>query len=88
MTSSVEFFHQARRYYQSGDLVATSRAYRKVLEDYPGNAEVMYWLGVLEFQDGKLVEAESHLSAAVTLLPENASVHYSLSVVMEAAGKY
>ena len=79
-------FERARGFHQAGSLAAAEEIYRDILKDNPGAVEVLYWMGILQFQKKDLTAAEECLQRTIRLLPENASFHYSLGVVQSAAG--
>jgi len=55
---------------------------RKLLAAFPHNWEVLSLNGTLEFEDGKLQQAKSHLEEAVTLQPRDARSHRELGLVL------
>jgi len=55
---------------------------KKLLVVFPHNWEVLSLNGTLEFEDGNLQQAKSHLEEAVTLQPGDARSHRELGLVL------
>ncbi|HYQ71662.1 MAG TPA: tetratricopeptide repeat protein, partial [Gammaproteobacteria bacterium] len=83
-----EKLRQARQYHQAGEAETAARLYHEILDDAPDSAEALYWLGVLEFQNGRTGESETLLRRATGLQPANSLALYSLGVVLAASGQY
>lgn len=64
-----------------------AQAYRSFLDKYPGNADVMHLLGILEFQLGHAAEAEGLLRDAIRINQETPDVYFNLGFILSRQGK-
>jgi predicted TPR repeat methyltransferase len=70
------------RYHQAGQLDTAEAVYRRVLEVWPEQPQVLHFLGVLTHQRGKSPEALILIRRAIELQPRCASFHNNLGNVL------
>src|SRR5262245_43245080 len=78
---------EAWKLHQRGQLDQAQRRYRKILAEEPNLFDAKYLLGVLRLQQGKYVEAESHLCAAMRINPMVAAGWANLGLVYQNLGQ-
>ena len=66
------------RYHQAGQLDIAEAVYRRVLEVWPEQPQVLHFLGVLTHQRGKSPEALILIRRAIELQPQCAGFHNNL----------
>ena len=88
-------FELAKERHLAGDLSAAQELYDRVLAEQPGNAAVLYRIGLLEMQQGRYVEAAGWVERAIGLTPEDSRFYLGLGQILselkrfgEAAGAY
>src|SRR5580698_6171987 len=64
-------FELAKERHLAGDLSAARELYDRVLAEQPGNAALLYRIGLLEMQQGRYVEAAGWVERAIGLTPED-----------------
>lgn len=69
---------QALDYYQNGNYEAAHALYIKMLEDEPGNHEVLYMLSLCRQHQNMWPEAISYLYEAIDNYPDNPLYHYAV----------
>jgi tetratricopeptide (TPR) repeat protein len=79
---------QAKRHYQSGDLVAAAGVCRQVIAADPSCAEALHLLGLLAFRDGRHSEAEDMLRVAISFNSGAPYYYCNLAQVVAATGRY
>src|SRR5258705_1981650 len=63
--------------HQKGELDEAASLYRKILKQYPRNADALYLLGVVEFQRNDLPRAIELFDLAIAIRPNNAEYFYN-----------
>jgi protein O-GlcNAc transferase len=76
-----KMLQRAFELYQAGDLRQAESVCRKIVENQPGNADALHFLGVLSYQSGNYDAALKYLSEALRYIPANAYVHYNVGNV-------
>jgi SAM-dependent methyltransferase/Tfp pilus assembly protein PilF len=71
--------------HRAGQLVEAERAYRKILDADPGNADSLHLLGIIAHQRGKHAQAAELIRRAVAVKPF-APFHYNLGLALFALG--
>src|ERR1700691_4192080 len=74
-------FKNAQRLYQDGKLAEAERAYLELLATAPDNPDVLYQLGVLVSERGRLGESETYLARAAALSPQTAAYRNALGML-------
>jgi tetratricopeptide (TPR) repeat protein len=75
------------RYHQAGDLPRAEEAYRRLVEQEPGNAQGWYLLGALCQARGDLAAALAHLGEALRLRPAFAEALNQRGAVLAQQGR-
>ncbi|MEK9671022.1 MAG: tetratricopeptide repeat protein [Rhodospirillaceae bacterium] len=73
--------------HQAGDLDAAEKIYRQVLDRQPGYADAIHLLGVIDFQRGRLTEAEALVTGAIAIDGKVAIYHANLGRIRMAQGR-
>ena len=73
-------------YRKSEDWTDAQKAYKKLVQLAPQNADNYYYLGVAQREDGKTEEALSSLKFATELMPDHSRAFYSLASIYDAQG--
>ena len=63
--------------HQKGQLDEAGSLYRKILKQQPRNADVLYLLGVIEFQKANALTAIAWIDRAIAIRPDNAEFYYN-----------
>lgn len=69
---------EALDYYQDGNYEAAYALYRKMLDDEPGNHEVLYMMSLCRQKQNRWKDAITHLGEAIDNFPDNPLYHYAL----------
>lgn len=77
----------AHQYYQAGQLQEAEALYRQVVEQYPQQADVWFWLGLIASQLGKLEESVTYYQQVIQLQPGLAEAHSNLGTVLLDLGR-
>jgi FkbM family methyltransferase len=64
--------------HQTGKLDEAASLYRKILKQYPRNADALYLLGVMELQKADPLAAIEWIDRAIAIRPDNAEFFYNL----------
>lgn len=72
---------------QQGRLDDAELIYRTILQQQPGNADALHFLGVLQAQRLNLAEAAALIDQALVLDPDNATVHSNRGNVFRMQGR-
>lgn len=62
-------------------------ALNKALELRPADAQIVYALGHLELDEGKMPQAEAHLREYLKMRPDDASAHYGLGKLLHVVAR-
>lgn len=73
--------------FQEGNFRQAGLDLKKALEQDPGSAETLYWLGATELKLGETDIAVGYLEKAIALKPDHASAHYTLAQAYARSGK-
>lgn len=73
--------------HRSGQFDQAAARYARVRKSHPSYADAQHLLGLLAFQRGDLVAAETSIRAAIKLKAGVADFHYNLGSVLAAGGK-
>jgi protein O-GlcNAc transferase len=68
--------------HQRGDIQQAERSYKKILECQPDNANVLHWLGVINYQLRNYDQSIRYIKRALHINPKFAEAHYNLGVVL------
>jgi predicted O-linked N-acetylglucosamine transferase (SPINDLY family) len=79
---------QAVTLHRAGQHAAAEKLYLGCLAMAPERTDVLYALGRVYYEQGKLDESIQVLSRAVKLAPLNSSFRYSLASILQMIGKY
>jgi tetratricopeptide (TPR) repeat protein len=71
-SGSAALVAEAQKYFSAGDFGKAEAAYRQILQRDPANAVVLANLAMIEMQENKLAEAETHIIAALAQTPDDA----------------
>ena len=74
-------------HHKAGKHHLAERAYRRILDRSPTNADALNLLGTLLFERGETAQAISLIGKAVALKPEYSSAHCNLGNALLAAGR-
>jgi tetratricopeptide (TPR) repeat protein len=74
-------------HHKAGKHHLAEKAYRRVLDGSPRNADALNLLGALLFERGETAQAISHIRKAVALQPRYSSAHCNLGNALLAAGR-
>ncbi len=69
---------QALDYYQDGNYEAAFALYQRMLDDEPGNHEVLYMMSMCRQKQERWQDAIGYLSEAIDSYPDNALYHYAV----------
>jgi len=87
MKSTIEaLLEQAGRRQARGDLGSAEALLREALQHAPGQPDALHGLGLLCYQQGRMVEAHDLLRQAAAATPGNAVLHNNLGLVSRAVG--
>ena len=86
--SVAQFWAEAIKFHQVGELEHAENFYQKILLLAPDNFSALHMLGVVYFQRNQLESAEVLLRRAIALNAGVTEVHYNLACVLRAAGRY
>lgn len=78
----------AMEHHQNGRLDEAEKVYRQILDSQPDTFAAIHMLGVVYFQRGELVQAESLLKQAIEINAGMAEVHYNLGCVLKATRRF
>ncbi len=87
MTTLDDRLRQAHARHLAGDLQEAEARYRSLLEQSPGQPEVLRLLGSICGQSGRLDQAAWYLEQAIDADPSVAEAHYNLGVVRRRQGR-
>ncbi|HED13495.1 MAG TPA: tetratricopeptide repeat protein [Gammaproteobacteria bacterium] len=74
--------------HQAGRLVEAERLYHKILEQHPGDPDILHLLGVLAGQRGHHDASIDLIRKAIAINPRDASYHSNLGRALLALGKW
>lgn len=77
----------AQAHHQAGRLPAAESLYRQILQQQPGNATALHYLGLLHHQTGRSVAAVELMKQAIAADPSVAGFHCNLGTVQRALGQ-
>jgi len=86
-SGSQDALREAVAHHQAGRLAEAETMYTDLLEDMPGNADLLRLLGLVIHQDGRHEEAVSYLEKAVEAEPGKPDFLCNLGVVLRAWGR-
>ncbi len=87
-TISIEnYFQKGLSHHQSGDLIAASMLYQKILKQEPEHIDTNFLLGTLNFHVGNIDKATELLLKTVSLKPDHLEAHNNLGIVFQHQGK-
>jgi len=72
--------------HQAGELARARSFYERIIEQQPGHADALHFLGLACFQDGDPGRAETLIRRAIEAKPGVAPYHDNLGSVLEAGG--
>jgi Flp pilus assembly protein TadD len=84
---ATQLFNQAFAHHQQGRLVEAERLYREILAQSPGDANVIYLMGLLHYQQRRYEPAIAHMQQAVQLRPDFAEGHNNLGHALRTVGR-
>jgi Tfp pilus assembly protein PilF len=87
MPTIAEFFEQAFRHHQNGDLALAETYYRQILQTEPRIPEAWHFLGVIAGQTGRNDVAVEYIGQALRLNPGCAEAHNHLGNILHDQGK-
>ena len=88
MTNNKDLFQKAFKYHQAGNLEAAAASYDKILEEHPGDIEVLFLLGALNLQRHNLDSAVDYLKKTLKLKPDHVIAHNNLGAALRKQGKF
>ena len=88
MTDTAEILARALEAHQSGQPVTAEALYRQVLVEEPANPTALYLCGLLNFESGRVDEAEVLLRGVVDAAPDQAEGHAALAGLLYWRGDY
>lgn len=88
MQVSADWFDEAQREQEAGNLDTAASLYRKVLQEEPSNGVALYHLGTLELQRSNIRLGTEMLEATVALMPDTSQVHNNLGIAYKMAGRF
>jgi tetratricopeptide (TPR) repeat protein len=71
----------------AGQSEASADEFIKVVERDPGIVEAHSYLGIIRLEQGRLADAEAHLSEVLRLHPDSADAHNNLGLVLGERGR-
>ncbi len=71
-------------HHQRGDLAAAQRAYRRVLQIQPRNADALHLMGMIAYQVGELATARDLIERAIKARPSSPAYHNNMGEVRRA----
>ena len=86
MTTEQEF-HLATQLLQRGQLPQARDAYARLLANYPGHADALHFLGIIESQLGRPDRGAECILKAIEINPNNSLYHNNLGTVLKNSGK-
>ena len=86
MNSEVSF-QTAFEQHEAGNLDEAERIYREILQQEPGNADVLHLLGVLLFQKKDYDAAIDLIKQSIEHDPSNEEAYYNLAGILQDVGK-
>lgn len=72
--------------HNEGDLNGAEFIYRKILEEYPNNADSWHLLGLVAYQVGKYEEAIKNINKAISINSNQAIFYSNLGMAQDALG--
>src|SRR5688572_6492406 len=84
---TVKMLEEAQGHLRAGRAEEAVRLVKQVLERGAARADVVYYLGVIAANAGRLEEGEGHLEQAVALEPRVGLFHSGLAKILAATGK-
>ncbi len=87
-TAAKQAIGRALELHQSGRLVEAEAAYRRVLDDHPGDAEALHLLGVAVLQQGRAGEAAELIGKAAKRRNKDPRIHNNLGEAYRAQGRF
>ncbi|GEM_PF-880314 len=88
MSKYARRLEEARLLHEKGDAAGAAKVYAALRREAPNDAVVLHGLGVALAQDGRLDEAEGHLTRAVALMPKDPSLQFDLGVLFDARQRF
>jgi len=73
-------FQQALQLHQRGNIAAAKEIYLQLQASDPDNAEVLHYLGLVEYQTGNLAKASELIGLAVKLSPKEPTYYSNLAM--------
>ncbi len=86
-SGSQNTLREAVVHHQAGRLAEAETMYTDLLEDMPGNADLLHLLGLVIHQDGRHEEAMPYIEKAVEASPGKPDILCNLGVVLRAQGQ-
>lgn len=72
--------------HQGGDLDSAGECYRRLLDQFPAEADLLHLFGLLRAQQGFLDEGKTHLCTAIASAPDVPLYHFNLASVCLEGG--
>ena len=86
-SGSQNTLREAVVHHQAGRLAEAETMYTDLLEEMPGNADLLHLLGLVIHQDGRHEEAMPYIEKAVEASPGKPDILCNLGVVLRAQGR-
>ncbi len=74
--------------HSSGNLDEAAKLYRGVLDDYPGQADALHYLGVISLQSGRIDAAVALIQQAVDARPDDVDAIINLGYGLNVLGQF
>ncbi|WP_455221789.1 sulfotransferase [Kaarinaea lacus] len=81
-------FQQALQLHQRGSIAAAKEIYLQLQANDPKNAEVLHYLGLVEYQTGNLTKAIELIAQAIKLSPKESSYYSNLAMCNTDLGQF
>ncbi|MBZ0107197.1 MAG: tetratricopeptide repeat protein [Candidatus Scalindua rubra] len=86
-TKPKELIHEAYERHQSGRLHGAEQLYKEILEEQPEHVDALFFLGILNLQQGIYDTACTYFMKTIKLMPDHAAAHCNLGTTLQESGK-
>ncbi|MEO6921195.1 MAG: tetratricopeptide repeat protein [Collimonas sp.] len=86
--NTINLIQQAYKDFQNGDPARAERSLKNILQNQPANFDALHILGVIYAATGQRPQAIDLFQKALTLAPDNVSLHYKLARVQFESGEF